>query len=771
MSSDPPAIVFALREQLLRDLTEGTVRSLGEYQRRFEGYEEVVAREFARMQQGEEEFVPPPTSPQRLGRYRIVRELGRGGQATVYLAEDERLARRVAIKVLRGWTGGALTLRERFRREAVVTSRLEHPGICPVYEADEADGVPFVVMRYVEGFTLTRAMDGADPGAADREHVLERVLVIEKVARALHAAHLAGVVHRDVKPGNIILRADGQPVLLDFGLARDLDDASPTLTATGDVFGTPSYMAPEQIDPRGRSVGPATDVYSLGATAYEYITGTRPFQAETREVLFRAILTSEPKPVSARAPSAPRDLDVVIATAMTKEPELRYPSAGAFADDLRAVVESRPVTATPPSLVTKGLRFARREPTKTALFAMAAIALVSSLCLVVYLASTSREIEAGREEMRRRELQQLVLGSFGGFGGHGGHPSVDGLRAILDEEPDAVMARLTLALSYLQAGIATSALEVLDHRQADLASQSALERVRVAALRRVGRTDEADDVEGRLPAARFAVEHYALGKVAELGRGDDDYAAAAVHLQRAVLTSSRAEPIYHLSWVKALYSSGQYDDALEASESAVLLWPESGLAWFLNGSILGVLGELARAEEAFSKAVEYSPEAGMLWLMLGATRLEIGDPDGAEVAYRRAIAAAEPDGAGGQARLHSMWGMSLVHAGRAEPAIAAFRAALAADPSRDPDRRRLVDVLFELERYADLIEPVGELLSWVPGDVDRWWQLAVAQERLGRPSEAAEAAARGLEAIKAGDAVTPARREELLRIKAGRQDG
>ena len=203
-----------------------------------------------------------------LGRFQIIRELGKGGQGVVYLAEDPRLQRRVALKVLAGISMLVPSTLERFRREAEAASRLEHPGICAVHEAGHAEGVPYIAMRYVEGESLALKIDWSRSRTEkDKNSVVELVeagprkatsgrsssrgsevfavvQLIEETARALHAAHEAGIVHRDVKPGNIMVTREGQPVLLDFGLARAEEEEGQSLTRTGDVFGTPGYMAP-----------------------------------------------------------------------------------------------------------------------------------------------------------------------------------------------------------------------------------------------------------------------------------------------------------------------------------------------------------------------------------------------------------------------------------------------------------------------------------------------------------------------------------------------
>ncbi|MHC4141624.1 MAG: serine/threonine-protein kinase, partial [Planctomycetota bacterium] len=231
--------------------------------------------------------------PDRLGPYRIDREIGRGGQSVVYLAEDTRLGRRVALKILSGGpVPDARTVR-RFTREAETAARLDHPAICTVHEAGVERGVRYIAMRYVEGRTLAAKIAAARQADGDPPDPMEAVAVLEQVARAVHAAHEAGVIHRDIKPGNIMVTPEGEPVVLDFGLARD-ERGSLSLTLSGSVFGTPAYLAPEQIETRVGSVDRTTDVYALGATLFELLTLHAPYEAPTRQRLYRAVLLEQP---------------------------------------------------------------------------------------------------------------------------------------------------------------------------------------------------------------------------------------------------------------------------------------------------------------------------------------------------------------------------------------------------------------------------------------------------------------------------------------------
>jgi hypothetical protein len=258
----------------------------------------------------------------------------------VYKARHAALKRLVALKLLLpGGTANAPL--DRFRAEAEAVARLQHPNIVQIFEVGAAGGRPYLALEFVEGGNLECHL-GGKPMPPRQAAELLRTL-----ARAVHHAHRHGIIHRDLKPENVLLAADGTPKVTDFGLAKQTDDSS-VRTRTGAILGTPCYMAPEQADGRIRDVGPATDVYALGAMLYEFLTGRPPFQAASVLDTLEQVRTQEPVPPSRLLPKVPRDLETICLKCLEKDPRRRYASAEALADDLGRYLDGVPTLARPP---------------------------------------------------------------------------------------------------------------------------------------------------------------------------------------------------------------------------------------------------------------------------------------------------------------------------------------------------------------------------------------------------------------------------------------
>jgi serine/threonine protein kinase len=286
--------------------------------------------------------------------YEIVGKLGRGGMGVVYQARQTALKRLVALKmILSGDYAGPDEL-ARFRIEAEALARLQHPNIVQIHEVGDVGGAPYFSLEFCAGGSLEARLNGSPMPPR------EVARLVEVLADAIEAAHEAGIVHRDLKPGNVLLAADGTPKIADFGLAKKLDEGTGQ-TATGAILGTPSYMAPEQAAGKGKTVGPAADIYALGAMLYELLTGRPPFVAGTPLDVYLQVLSQEPVPPRYFLHSLPRDLEIICLKCLRKEPEKRYRRAADLANDLRLFLRGRPIRARAPYLVEEFVLLMKRD--------------------------------------------------------------------------------------------------------------------------------------------------------------------------------------------------------------------------------------------------------------------------------------------------------------------------------------------------------------------------------------------------------------------------
>lgn len=366
--------------------------------------------------------------------YEIVGVLGRGGMAVVFKARHLALERTVALKMLQNFARAGEKDLARFRAEADMIARLQHPNIVQVYDVGEVAGRPYFALEYVAGGSLSQRLNGApqSPRASAR--------FVEVLARAVQAAHANGIVHRDLKPSNILLMpgagataetlagarsynalvADllqSVPKIADFGIAKCANQDAQlyrSLTVTGDLLGTPSYMAPEQAAPTGLPIGPPADVYALGAIFYELLTGRPPFRGETPLDTLLQVLHNEPVGVTDLQPNVPRDLETICLKCLKKDPHHRYQSAGDLADDIDSFIHGRPIKARPTRTVEKVWRWIRDRPVPSALVAAGVLTPIVALVTLSLLSarlvrSNALDSAAQQAEVLERANHQYSL--------------------------------------------------------------------------------------------------------------------------------------------------------------------------------------------------------------------------------------------------------------------------------------------------------------------------------------------------------------------------
>lgn len=302
-----------------------------------------------------ETFTPPPAGGSQrsasgargglegdsIGPYQLLKKIGEGGMGVVWQAEHSKLKKTVALKMIRSYGNAGPEELERFEIEAQAMARLKHPNIVPIYDIQADDELVYMAMEFIEGGTLSETI---------RKHkqlpIRQAVALTELMARALHHAHSRGIVHRDMKPANVLMR-DEAPVITDFGLAKAMDQSHTGLTKTGDVLGTPAYMPPEQIEGRLVAIDGRADVYALGATLFEMVAGGPPFEGSSALVIVNKVMTQPPPDIRQLCPEADRELWTLIERCLVKEPERRYESAEALADDCRRYLDGTKLHAKP----------------------------------------------------------------------------------------------------------------------------------------------------------------------------------------------------------------------------------------------------------------------------------------------------------------------------------------------------------------------------------------------------------------------------------------
>ncbi len=468
--------------------------------------------------------------PERIDGYRLLEPLGSGGMGVVWLAEDERLGRRVALKLLRPELAQGEAARARFAREARALAALKHTHIVTLLEARLDGTPPYLVMEHVQGQSLEALLAAAKAGG--RPLPIRSVLRLgAQLARALDAAHAAGVLHRDVKPSNVILAADGQAKLVDFGLAV-LPSLS-VLSHSGQFHGTLAYASPEQISSEGRALDGRMDVWGLGVLLYEALTGRQPFQGESAQALLAAISLQDPIPPRRLVPSVPRDAETVVLQALHKERSRRYATAAEFAADLEASLDRLPIRARPSGPLSRAWSWGRRRPREALGLATAVLAVTAlPLAYAAVTAGHAREITIERDALAERTAELDRLADLQG-------------QILRSMEPEAVGVRLL-------GGVRS------------LADQS-WGRIGLDAEIRAERSGDLDRLLGALQPADLASE--VLEEV--LLRP----ALERLEHEQALSTNVRTE--LELTVAAGLRSLGSAQSALEATERAVALRTQS----------------------------------------------------------------------------------------------------------------------------------------------------------------------------------------------------
>jgi serine/threonine-protein kinase len=761
-ASAEDALVLIWGEALLR-FELGEAPRPDEYRARFPQHADALAVQFVlqrHLDQPTDALTLPVRAPHApadpflpaVPGYEVLGELGRGGMGVVYQALQTRPSRHVALKVIRA--GGHATEHElaRFRSEAEAVARLQHPNIVQIYEVGEHHGLPYFSLEYCAGGSLEKKLAGTPLPPAQAAPLLETL------ARAVHAAHEQGIVHRDLKPANVLLTGNGTAKITDFGLAKRLDGGAGQ-TASGAIVGTPSYMAPEQARGEGKLVGPAADVYALGALLYELLTGRPPFKAPTPLDTVLQVVRDEPVPPRRLQPHVPRDLETVCLKCLRKVPPERYASAAALADDLHRFQRSEPVRARPLGRVGRLVRWARRRPAVAALWGV-------SLAAVVLVAGTGlRLLQVQAETEHRQALLRLGLESTL-------EKAAEWMRQARWGEAEAVLEQAQDRLGTTEAA---DLRERLNRARANLRLVRALDAARLKGATAVADKYDfagaAQDYAAAFREAGLGPEREAAAQVAALVRDSavkeqlvaalDDWAYVtddpgrrawllAVARQadpdprrsrfrdpkvwqdrQALAQLVRVTPVDQLSapllTTLAAVAGRQGVDALPLLKAAQERYPQD---FWLNLHLGDVLRQARRLDEAlayYRVALALRPQTLVVYNNLGIALVDKGQIDEAIACLKKAIAL-DPR----SALAHSNLGAALVDKGQVDEAIGCYKKAIALNPRSAPAHNNLGIALTRKALVGEAMTYHKKAIALDPGFATAHNSLGIALMRQGK---------------------------------------
>jgi serine/threonine protein kinase/tetratricopeptide (TPR) repeat protein len=668
---------------------------------------------------------PKPETPREFGDYELLEEIGRGGQGVVFRAWQRSLNRTVALKMIGAGQWATSAHLKRLRREAEAAAKLNHPGIVSIYEVGEHEGTCYFSMRFVGGEHLDEIVDRG-PMSAPKAAEL-----IAKVARTVHYAHEHGILHRDIKPGNILLDANGEPHLTDFGLARLVEHGS-TVTGTKEVMGTPSYMAPEQAIGNHAAVGSATDVYGLGVVLYELLTGHLPFAGETTYETIRLLLDSEPRQPRSWNKKIDRDLSDICLKCLEKNPRYRYSSALTLAEDLERWLRHEPIRARRSGFFTRSRKWVERNPTIASLI-MLSVVLAGSLGVMIWQRESLRHIPAGIAVLPFENLSDDKEDAFFADGVQ------DDILTKLAKIADLKVISRTSVMHYRgkrdlrQVGRTLGVSHVLEGTARRSGGKVHVNTQLVDTRTNTGVW--ADGYERDLKEA-FSIPGEIAQKVAEQMRAKISTAEKAA-IERKPTADVNAFELYAQAKNLLLtsFSSAARGKLLEAAnllEQAITHDPSffeaycelvhtHGLLYFLGLDHTPV--RLASAEDAFRAAFRLRPDAGETHLAR-AENLYHGylDYDGAlgELAIARRSLPNDP-------RVLAVTGFILRRQGHWEESTRNLERAIDLDPRNFYLLQQIGLSYGVLRRYPEEISVLNRALAIEPADVDTKVALAAVQ--------------------------------------------
>jgi serine/threonine-protein kinase len=631
--------------------------------------------------------------------YEVEAVLGRGGMGIVYKARHLRLKRSVALKMLLAGPYAGRQELARFQSEAEAVAGLQHPNIVQVFDVGDHEGRPYFTMEFVEGGNLAQELQGTPQPAR------QAATLVAMLADAVQVAHQGGVVHRDLKPSNVLLTADGTPKITDFGLARRLESA-PGLTTTGVIVGTPSYMAPEQAQGKTLSFGPAVDIYALGAILYELVTGRPPFRGVTAAETVLQVIHQEPVPPARLNAKVPRDLETICLKCLHKDPQRRYASAAALAEDIRRFLQGEAIAARPEGRLARLARSVRRRPAL-------AVAVVASVLLLVALAASGIWVSWERATSKRAQEQ---------------------LDRIDQARRDQEFAARLDAIHLNRVAVVNGRFDMRPNEErADREYEAAF---RVAGLGGVG--DDPEAVAARVGAsnirdelvaalddwavcARQATDPDRMRWVLEVARRADPNPSEirqrlrdpALWKDRAALTEMAATALADKPSIQLLASLGERlrnagGDAIPFLRQVQQEYPGDFWANLVLGSAL-LAKDPRESMRYFQAALAIRPKTPVVYNDIGGALVMLNRLDEAMEQFGQALRL-DPDFAGA----HNNLGYVLKSKGRLDEAFDHYQQAVRCDPSMAVARCNLGNALYAKKRPDEAIEQFQEALRLDP---------------------------------------------------------
>jgi serine/threonine protein kinase/Tfp pilus assembly protein PilF len=685
------------------------------------------------------EGVPPdmekePGLPfERLGEFRALRKLGEGGMGVVYLAVQESLNRQVALKVIRPEWIGSPEAEIRFSREVQAVAELRHPNIVTVFGSGEEKGIHFFAMELVLGKSLDEIL--CEANSREEKIPLPEVLGwIQEIAQALDCAHRSGIIHRDVKPSNIRITTEGQAMLMDFSVARHSKLFA--LTRTGEFRGTPYYASPEQIKARRLEIDARTDVYSLGVTLFEAVTGRVPFDGETTEQVFRQILESDPVPPRRLNPAVSRDLETVIATAMDKDPARRYQTMAEFSRELERLRAGEPVMARPAGWIRKSSKWIKRHRFSS-LAAVSALLLLAVVLTLVSIVSRQKQEQLDIAMERYRPMKEaLEWPDFLTYS--------NPWRWCLDADPRDPSAYMLQAVFDIGSGALADAeanleecIEKCLERSEDILEKDAwyllgLVRFGLAEKYSGFPQNKKELIEGAESALMNAGELDPASRDAFVLRKPNLSTTASDQLTRDIRniqlnTENYLVQMYlGLSVFHNLYKGGgkgEFEKAIGHFQNTLKTRPDNimalaflGRTYYFFARFYNFLDLTGKAEEYLKHALAISEQPyHMIYTTLGQNWLLRGDHEKALKAFNKAVEAGKE-----MYHIHnalSGMGQVLVGKGRFEEALEKYREAMAREKSDVHTKVAMAELLLlqgDIDKALEVLNEILEFFSQTP---------------------------------------------------------